>query len=174
MELMNRYGMLPNIAAHSVQVKNVAAAIADSLKDGVEINRQLVVAGALLHDIAKTRSILENIPNHDLEGARLLREIGLEEEARICETHVHLKGFDASAPLGENEIVHYADKRVMHDRIVSLDERIEDLILRYGTTEEKIRMLKESKAFLLKLESRLLKFMRVDMETALAGLLRLP
>jgi hypothetical protein len=30
------------------------------------------------------------------------------------------------------EVVHYADKRVLHDSVVSLPERFKDLVARYG------------------------------------------
>ena len=38
----------------------------------------------------------------------------------------------------------YADKRVMHNRIVPLDERFEDLYARYGTTDYIRQRLAES------------------------------
>jgi len=50
-ELMARYYMLPNIVKHSIQVMNVSLAITDNLKNGMPINRDLVIAAALLHDI---------------------------------------------------------------------------------------------------------------------------
>jgi hypothetical protein len=33
-------------------------------------------------------------------------------------------------------VVNYADKRVLHDRVVSLGERFADLMVRYGRTPE--------------------------------------
>ena len=39
-------------------------------------------------------------------------------------------------PLREAEVVNYADKRVLHARVVSLAERFADLKVRYGRTPE--------------------------------------
>lgn len=55
--LMAQYLMLPNIIEHSRQVMRVALAITDNLKKDISINRDMVMAAALLHDITKTRSL---------------------------------------------------------------------------------------------------------------------
>ena len=170
LKIMKACNMFPNIIAHSVQVKNVAAAITDNLKPDISINKELVIAGALLHDIAKTKSIIEKSYRHDLMGSAMLREMGLNDEAFICETHVIMNDFSASGPLLEAEIVHYADKRVKHDTVVSLDERMEDLIERYGNTEEKRQFIKKERYFIENLEKKILAHMKADMETALSCL----
>jgi len=46
--------------------------------------------------------------------------------------------------LNEALLVNYADKRVMHDRVVSLPRRFVDLLDRYGTNDERReRILKQ-------------------------------
>ncbi len=55
--LMARHSMLPNIVEHSLQVMRVSPAITDNLKENISINRDLIIAGSLLHDITKTRSL---------------------------------------------------------------------------------------------------------------------
>lgn len=170
MELMLKCNMLPNIIAHSVQVKNVALAITDNLLPDTNINRRLVTSGALLHDISKTRSIQEKLHNHDEMGGKFLRSLGLIDEAVICENHVKIKDFDENSPLTESEIVCYSDKRVKHDKVVSLEERIQDLIARYGTTPEKIKYIEDSRDFMYRLEAKIVKFMSRDMAAALVGL----
>jgi len=170
LEIMKACNMFPNIIAHSIQVKNVATTIANSLKPDIPINKELVIAGALLHDIAKTKSIIEKSYRHDLMGSAMLREMGLNDEAFICETHVIMKNFSADGPLLETEIVHYADKRVKHDIVVSLDERIRDLIERYGNTDERRQSIEKDRLFIEKLEKKICAHMKVDMETALSCL----
>ena len=170
LKIMKTCNMFPNIIAHSIQVKNVAAAIADNLKPDIIINKELVIAGALLHDIGKTKSIIEKNYRHDLMGSAMLREMGLNDEAFICETHVIMTDFSETGPLLEAEIVHYADKRVKHDTVVSLDERLKDLIERYGTTYEKRQFIKKERLFVEKLEKKICAYMNVDMETALSCL----
>ena len=66
-ELMAKYSMLPNIVAHSRQVMRVSLAITDNVKKGVAINRDMIIAAALLHDITKTRSLKTREP-HDQSG----------------------------------------------------------------------------------------------------------
>jgi hypothetical protein len=45
--------------------------------------------------------------------------------------HVRLNSFDVD----EAMVVNYADKRVMHERVVSLTRRFLDLMERYGTDD---------------------------------------
>jgi hypothetical protein len=59
---------------------------------------------------------------------------------------------------------------VKHDKVVSLDERVEDLINRYGINEEKREALRQDKNFMQALEKKIVSFMSVSMETALAAL----
>ena len=168
--LMKEHHMKPNIVDHSIQVKNVALAITDNLKEGVIINRKLVLAAALLHDIAKTRSIERQEPHHDRVGAEILRDMGLHEIGDICESHVYMDDFNEDGPLEEREIVHYADKRVMHDRVVSVEERIEDLVERYGNTQELKDYIRKNREFVDRLERKVRRHMNTEIETALTGL----
>ena len=161
MALMREHGMLPNIMEHSLQVMKVALAIADNLKDGCRVDRALVVAGALLHDITKTRS-LETKERHDETGAELLRGMGLDRIAFIVEQHVFFTGFDPAGPLEEREIVYYADKCVMHDKIVSVHARVDDLVERYGTTPERRELILRNKDLILGIERKIASFMRDD------------
>jgi uncharacterized protein len=133
--LIAEQGMRENIKNHSIMVMKVALAIADNLLPGAIINRSLVLAGALLHDITKTQALVTH-ERHDVTGGEFLRMRGFESTAVAVEEHVAMKGFNAGGPVLEKEIVHYADKRVLHDGIVNLDQRLEDLLVRYGTTEE--------------------------------------
>ena len=108
-QLMCRMQMLENIVAHSIQVRRVGACLVDHIKrEGGQLNRKLVQAAALLHDITKTRSF-QTEENHALTGGQVL--------------------------------VNYADKRVLHDRIVSLDDRMRYIQERYGTQPEHKRRI---------------------------------
>jgi hypothetical protein len=40
------------------------------------------------------------------------------------------------APVSESEIVNYADKRVLHDQVVSLEKRLAYIQVRYGANPE--------------------------------------
>jgi uncharacterized protein len=175
-KLMAAYRMLPNIMAHSAQVMRVAVAIADNLRNGTGIDRRKVMAGALLHDITKTRSIRTK-ERHDETGGMLLRELGFAEIGAIVEQHVYLRRINIQGPLEEREIVFYADKRVMHDQIVSLDERLRDLVRRYGVTEEISGRIMDNKGLVIEIERKISGFMKVDLQETIEnlrpGLLRL-
>ncbi len=165
-EIIGRHGMLINIIRHSEQVMNVALAIVDNLHADVTVDRPLVAAASLLHDITKTRA-LETKERHDTTGAELLRAMGLEKVAEIVEHHVFFRDFNPGGPLEEREIVFYADKRVMHDKIVTVEERISDLVARYGTTPEHTERILKNREFILEVDKKIQSFMQTDMESAI-------
>ncbi len=165
-ELMAKHAMLPNIVEHSIQVMRVALAITDNLKNGVPISRDLVIAGSLLHDITKTQS-LQTKEHHDTSGGQLLRKLGFPHIAEIVEQHVIFQGFNPQGRLEESEIVFYADKRVMHDAIVTVDERVCDLIERYGTTEGIRNRIHENAKQVFLTEKKIAGFMKIDIHQAI-------
>lgn len=126
--------MPAHIRAHSLMVARVAELLARSLADrGVRLRVELVVAGALLHDIAKALC-LDGDCLHTERGREICREHGYTELEPLVAEHVHLAGgFDDH--LGEREIVYYADKRVNHDQVVSLARRQADVIRRYASQD---------------------------------------
>lgn len=135
--LMQAHGMLPNIREHSFRVMQVAELLARALDGaGFELHLPLVSAGALLHDIGKT-ACLGTANNHAHFGADLLAGLGYPELAQVVREHVRLEdGAPDPRLLREAEVVNYADKRVLHNRVVSLAERFADLQVRYGRTPE--------------------------------------
>jgi hypothetical protein len=59
---------------------------------------------------------------------------------------------------------------VMHDKIVSLDERIEDLCDRYGVNDRIINLITENKILILDIENKIRSFLTKDIEEILARL----
>ncbi|AOY59153.1 MULTISPECIES: HD domain-containing protein [Desulfococcus] len=134
--LIHSAGTLDHIVAHSIQVCRVALLIADSLQGQAGcLNRSIVLAGALLHDITKTRSLTTG-ERHAESGGVYLSGKGFPEVAAVVRQHVRLDTFHPTGPVSEAEIVNYADKRVIHDRIAPLDERMAYILERYGKTPE--------------------------------------
>ena len=137
LDLMTAYRMLPNIQEHCFRVRDVALMVGKNLLSaGVVLDLHLLEAGALLHDIAKTAS-LKNGGEHARLGAEWLNDLGYPAVAEIVREHVWLSRDPAGPwPLREVEIVNYADKRVLHNLVVTLNQRFVDLISRYGRTPE--------------------------------------
>lgn len=134
--LIREMAMPDHIICHSLQVCRVALMLVRELAGQVpSLNRQLVQASALLHDITKSRSFTTG-EKHTDSGHELLAELGYPEVGNIIRQHVKLDTYTKNGALSEANIVNYADKRVLHDRIVSLDERMEYILSHYGTTDE--------------------------------------
>ena len=137
LSLMEAHGMLSHIREHSFRVTEVAVFLGEALTAaGFPLRLPLIEAGALLHDLGKTPCLGQG-RNHAEWGAAVLAEMGYPEVARIVKEHVYLAADPASPqPPGETEVVNYADKRVLHTRVVTLRERFADLLERYGGTPE--------------------------------------
>ncbi len=129
--------MLANIRAHSFMVAKIAGLLAEELrtKSSQPLDLQLCISGALLHDIAKT-SCLTNGRNHAKAGAELCRSLNFPEIAEIVAGHVVLPNFSPERYIAgiffPVEIVYYSDKRVLHDQIVSLPERLDYILDKYS------------------------------------------
>ncbi len=137
LDLMAAYGMLPNIHEHSLLVREVALHLGTSLVEaGFTLHLDLIEAGALLHDLGKTYCLGTSL-NHAEWGAQAVDEAGYPEVAQVVREHVFLQVIgDDPRTLREAEVVNYADKRVLHTRVVSLADRFADLVVRYGQSHE--------------------------------------
>lgn len=118
-----------NIIAHAKAVCNFSMKVVDALeKRGVNVNKDLVAAGSLLHDVEKLS------PNdHVVGGFEMVKSIGYPEVASVIKKHgiYHLEEEEFAPKTWEEKIVFYADKRVKGDKIVSVDERFEYIKQRY-------------------------------------------
>ena len=158
--LMDRYSMLPNMVVHSYRVCQLASFLGKRLsQDEQDLDPGLIVAASLLHDITKTRS-LRTREDHAATGGRLLEDLGYPQVAEVVRGHVRLEAGDRLDPLREVHIVNYADKRVRHDTVVSLEERFIDLMERYGKTPEKRIRLQQMRETAFELEQNI--FRRIE------------
>jgi len=135
--------MMAHIVAHSVRVCRVALLLTDQFTarlDHISLHRELIRTSALLHDITKTRSFKTG-ENHAQTGKELLSGRGYPEVAHIVGQHVRLDFYDFSGLPTEAEIVNYADKRVLHDNVVPLNERMDYIIQKYGDSPEKTEQI---------------------------------
>lgn len=144
--LMCEMKMMDHIVVHSIQVCRVATFLAEHLNPARNrFNHDLIRAAALLHDITKTRSF-KTEENHALTGGQFLAEQGYPEIGELVRQHVRLDEYPNPVVLGEAEIINYADKRVLHDQVVSLEKRLDYILEKYGKLpehQERIRWLWE-------------------------------
>jgi len=141
--VLERHGVPDHIRRHSEQVARVARQLSEALcGEGVELDVGLVEASALLHDISKAECLEGG--DHARQGAELLTTLGYPEVAALVARHVELGSWEPNGQVTEAEVLNYSDKRVRHEDVVSLRERFEDLVVRYGRrgagAEHRIRM----------------------------------
>jgi CTP:molybdopterin cytidylyltransferase MocA/5'-deoxynucleotidase YfbR-like HD superfamily hydrolase len=115
--LLARRGVPRERIAHSLVVTAVAAALARALNDRRQhLVEPLVVAAALLHDIARDQ------PRHADAGADLVERLGYARVAPLVRLHAHLGERVADEP-DEAQVVYLADKLVQGARVVGLEAR---------------------------------------------------
>lgn len=166
--MMDQYAMLDNIREHSFIVARVAEAIGTNLDlpaytECMPPDMDLVLAGALLHDIAKTRC-LDGSCQHAEEGMLICNDHGYPEIGRIVNEHVILSTFTPDdyrrGKFSARELVYYADKRVRHNEVVSLDLRLDYIIDHYSRGSEYIKQrIRHNFALCLEFEEYLFSFL---------------
>ncbi|MDF1553763.1 MAG: HD domain-containing protein [Deferrisomatales bacterium] len=156
-QLLAQHRVPPHICRHSEQVERVAGLLGRAVVEAGVAALDLTVlrAAALLHDIAKMPCI-ENHRDHALEGARALSGLGLREIAELVGRHVRLGPWDPSGPVTGAELLNYSDKRVQHETIVGLQERFEDLLVRYGRGNAEVeRRIREDWGIITRVEEKI-------------------
>lgn len=159
--LLKKYRTPRHIIDHMRKVAAVGLFFAKKMNEsGVKVNEELVEYGSLLHDIVKIvdfpdidESKLLDLATpedkkywkelivryhrdkHCVAGYKVLLVENEEELALIVKKHGYNNliavDFNDRPVTLEEKIVYYADKRVRHDQVVSLKERIEDGQKRY-------------------------------------------
>ncbi|MDR3518183.1 MAG: NTP transferase domain-containing protein [Azospirillaceae bacterium] len=110
---------------HVRAVADVAEIIAGAAAiRGVPLDIDLVLAGALLHDVAK------GMTNHAAIGAAIVERLGFPRVARLVADHSNPAVADGD--LDERGIVYLADKLVCGDRVVSIAERFQRGMARFA------------------------------------------
>ena len=156
--------MLDNVAEHSQMVADIATFLARRAESlGMDVDVPTVRASALLHDIAKTYCIRHGGNHSQLGGAWTVELTGNPVIASGVTHHVYwpfeLDLVRYFTPL----VVLYADKRVNHNRIVSVETRFDDLIKRYGIPMGLQDRILSTKAQALNLEQLLNDTLEVDL-----------
>ncbi len=156
--LMAEYGAPENVRKHTAAVRRVANFLAEKISaKGAKVDLELVDKAALMHDFMKLYCIKNNC-SHTREAAKVLSRKGYPEFGYCIRQHglEEIIKFGSDTPL-ETKIVWYADKRVTHDRIVSLRERYDYLKETYGTKSgQKMKEIVATESFSFGLEKELL------------------
>ncbi len=133
LEILRRCRVPRRVVEHSLAVAELATEL--GARAVVPLDMGLVRAGALLHDIGRSRT---HGVRHAVEGAELARELGLDERlVRIIERHIGagitreearrlgLPPGDYIPRTREEKLVAYADNLIMGTRRLSLEESLE-------------------------------------------------
>ncbi len=151
-----------HIRRHTKAVAKVAAVCADDLlKRGIVVRKKALIAAAQLHDLlrfvdfptltgdtyysptAKETACWKSLKDtygkpHEQAAQRFLAAHGFPVVGQIIRTHgPHGLDDPSYAPQTiEQKILSYSDKRVMFDKVVSLDQRFDDFLQRYSHHKE--------------------------------------
>lgn len=162
LSLMSSYGMLENIVSHSLEVAKIALFISVELnKKGRTIDLGLVEAASLLHDLTKAEC-LKTKDDHAQTASQQLKRMGYERVGDVVAQHIWLVKEGDPSCVSEEEIVNYADKRVMHDRIVPLEERFSDLKARYGLNQKAMDYLERLQEEIFGIENKIFFILQID------------
>jgi uncharacterized protein len=158
MEVLDEVGMPEKIRAHSLQVNGVAMFLARKIMDrGIPVDPGLVDSASLLHDIDKHILLSKGTQKgHGELGAEMLIEMGFQELAPAVRRHVLCNILHDAPGSWEEKIVHYADMRVVKDRVVPLEQRLEYIRNRYGRDPASLENINRCAEPLLVIEKEIL------------------
>ncbi len=159
------YAMPPHIQTHSALVAVVAEHMALRAKElGMCDCVQTVKASALLHDIAKDYTIRYGGNHAQLGGVWALEATGNVALAQGVVHHVFWPwDIDARTFFLPFTVI-YADKRVRHDTLVSMEDRFSDLFDRYATSDWIRARIQLSMDQALEMERALGKLLEIDLD----------
>jgi uncharacterized protein len=162
MDLIEQVRMPEHIKKHSFVVARIAVYLGSLLnQNSLRLNLELLEAGALLHDIAKART-LSTGERHEEVGSRMVEDWGYALLSAIVKEHVVLDVSVLHGPITESLLVNYSDKRVKHDQVVPLQDRFSDLISRYAKTKEHRDWLQEKSDLYIRLEAKIFEHLAIS------------
>lgn len=154
----------PQVIRHCQKVSEVALLIGQWLKQaGQPVDLELIQAAAELHDLAR------EYPDHESEGARILRGMGFDKIADIVAVHMELPERADDVALN-GKIVFLADKLVHGEDLISIEERYGSASLAYGKTPDVIAKIEERKNQALRVKREIEELLRYPLENRLDDL----
>lgn len=144
-----------HIREHSSMVAVVADEIYAQCPGNIAVPREALTAAALLHDLGKFYCI-EHGGLHNQLGASLVMDItGNPAIAQGVMHHVYWPGDVDIKKFFLPLVLIYSDKRVKHDKIVSLEDRFDDLFSRYGINAQMNQLIQKSLSQALAIQEQL-------------------
>ncbi|MEM2936400.1 MAG: TIGR00295 family protein [Candidatus Bathyarchaeia archaeon] len=154
LKILIQSGCSPPVIKHCKAVERLAVKIAENCRKGeLNLDRQLVRIGALLHDIgrSKTHSV-----DHVIEGVRIAQSLGLPDPL-VSIIGCHAGGGispEEAKRLGwppgryvpqtlEEKIVTYADKLIEGSRKVEIEQTLEKFSRELGDSHPTIERMKK-------------------------------
>lgn len=117
-----------NVLKHEMRVTETALAMASLLeKKGIKLDKDLLRAAALLHDLCRTEK------QHGLAAANLLRKQGFFSVAWLVSTHMD-HPYDGI--LDEGALLYLADKLTCNDELCSVEKRLDGMMTKFQGDEE--------------------------------------
>ena len=153
--LLRKYSCSPQVIRHCIAVADIAVETASKLEGkGHKINIDLVEAGALFHDLGRSKT---HTIDHAIAGAQIAQSIGLPDTViRIIKRHVgagitteeaQMLGWpkDIYAPQTlEEKIVSFSDKLIDKSRRMPIETEIERLQMKNKPqAAERVRKLND-------------------------------
>lgn len=149
--LIKEFRVPLHVRKHCEAVADFAVKLGQKfIEAGEKVDLKLIRQAALLHDLVRVADFKNLHPakfpypvkaadieyweslrkkyggkHHAIAGAEILEERGYRDIANLVRKHRFLQVED-SFNTWEEKILYYADKRVKHDKIVSLEERLHD------------------------------------------------
>jgi putative nucleotidyltransferase with HDIG domain len=115
--IWDKFKLPENIRRHCVKVKQTAMGLAVQLTEkGVTLDRSVLRAAALLHDLVKTEK------KHAYRGGELLRDMGYPKVGDIIADHMDII-VEPDQAITESEILYLTDKLVENDQLIDLEVR---------------------------------------------------
>ncbi len=165
-QLSNEFHTPFHVRNHEKGVEKVASQFAKNfLKNGVIVDLNLIKTASLLHDLVRIVNFKEIIfddfceeekitdekicfwnnireshghMHHGEAASEILRERGFISCADVVERHKSRAIFEELRTF-EEKIVYLADKKVLHDKIVTIAQRLEDGRVRHNLKNEELQ-----------------------------------
>lgn len=115
LKMQKALGVDEKIIRHEMAVAGYSKNLLEKLERTGNLDNNLIVNAALLHDI------LKGTPLHDKRGAKLILDLGYNEVAKLIESHMELSQEDMR--VCPSAVLFYADKRIKGENEVSIEER---------------------------------------------------